>query len=80
MIIVVYIMMKTKNKLLYQYIEEEFFKKIEEQDIEFHFENYHSHYAIAQDIIIDSKDRQSIDQILFTIQMIINNYLFFYII
>ncbi len=64
MIIVVYIMMKTKNKLLYQYIEEEFFKKIEEQDIEFHFENYHSHYAIAQDIIIDSKDRQSIDQIL----------------
>jgi L-arabinose isomerase len=56
--------MKTKNKLLYQYIEEEFFKKIEEQDIEFHFENYHSHYAIAQDIIIDSKDRQSIDQIL----------------
>ncbi len=64
LIIVVYIMMKTKNKLLYQYIEEEFFKKIEEQDIEFHFENYHSHYAIAQDIIIDSKDRQSIDQIL----------------
>lgn len=58
LIIVVYIMMKTKNKQLYQYIEEEFFKKIEEQDIEFHFENYHSHYAVAQDIIIDSQDRQ----------------------
>ena len=57
-------MKHTKNEHLKNYIFEEFFEKVDESDFEYHFKNNHSHYAMVQGIIRDTKQRQMVDEIM----------------
>lgn len=64
LVVVVFLLGETKNLRLGDYIQEEFFEKIDEQDFEYHFIKNHTHYATASDIIVDVKHRQTIDELL----------------
>ena len=50
-----------KKGILSQIIREEFFEKVEMQDIEFHFRHNHAHYDQLKYIIRDSELKQRID-------------------
>jgi hypothetical protein len=71
LIIVLFIMNNTKNANLRKYVEDEFFGKIKEQDIDYHFEGNHSHYQIVADLITSAQCKQAIDQLLAQRRLII---------
>ena len=64
LVVVVLILSETKNQNLRDYLQEEFFEKIDEQDFDYHFKNNHTHYATAGDIVTDVSHRQKIDELL----------------
>lgn len=64
-------MCNTKNMNLRKFIEEEFFSKIKEQDIDYHFEGNHCHYQIVADLITSAACKQTIDQLLTERRLII---------
>jgi len=42
-------------------LQEEFLERLEESDIQSHFQNNHAYYERVQDIIADSSVKQAID-------------------
>lgn len=64
LIMVVYIMINTKNNTYRQYIEREFFYKTTLRDVTHHFNNSGSHYNVVIDLVNAPADRQAIDKVL----------------
>ena len=57
LIIVMFTYLRSMNETVKKYIYEEFLSKLEEPDIEYHFENNHSNYAIVSDFIQDAETK-----------------------
>jgi len=62
LIILMYCMMNLGEGSLKRYIREEFFERLEETDIDYHFNNNHIHYDTMGAFIEDSSMKQKIDE------------------
>jgi transcriptional regulator of acetoin/glycerol metabolism len=64
LIIMINVQLTSSNESLKQYINEEFFDRIEESDIDYHFMNNHKHYDKLSDIFQESDQKQKVDEAL----------------
>jgi hypothetical protein len=64
LIIMINVQLTSSNESLKQYINEEFFDRIEESDIDYHFMNNHKHYDKLSDIFQESDQKQKVDEVL----------------
>ena len=49
------------NSVLTRFLKEEFYERLEESDIHYHFQNNHANYEAVQDIVSDSLVKQMVD-------------------
>lgn len=45
--------MKLSDNSMQEFLKDEFFERLEEQDIEYHFNNNHSHYDAVKSFVQD---------------------------
>tara|TARA_B110000285_G_C15110963_1_gene611084 strand:- start:432 stop:803 length:372 start_codon:yes stop_codon:yes gene_type:complete len=64
LIIMINVQLTSGNESLKQYINEEFFDRIEESDIDYHFMNNHKHYDKLSDVFQESDQKQKVDEVL----------------
>jgi len=64
LIIMINVQLTSSNESLKQYIDEEFFDRIEESDLDYHFMNNHKHYDKLSAFFQESDQKQKVDEVL----------------
>ena len=65
LIVLMYSYLKLQDdSSLQEFLKDEFFDRLEEQDIEYHFNNNHSQYDTVRNFVEDSSIKQKIDEML----------------